>query len=163
MSKARTHARAIVYGSTKTYSASIGLSAAFRQHLAVSHCNQLHGYSIEVVATFEANELDHRNWVMDFGGLKSFKSWLESMFDHTVLIAEDDPFLDAFRKLAEQRVIALRVIDASGCEAMALMIFEFLERHILSLEGTRVRVVRVEVKEHGANSAYVRLRHPSEN
>mgnify|MGYP003319019723 CR=1 FL=1 len=22
------------------------------------------------------------NWVMDFGGLKEFKAWLEDMFDH---------------------------------------------------------------------------------
>jgi 6-pyruvoyltetrahydropterin/6-carboxytetrahydropterin synthase len=31
---------------------------------------------------------------MDFGGLKEFKEWLEHMFDHTLLVAEDDPQLD---------------------------------------------------------------------
>src|SRR4051812_23270084 len=68
----------VVYGSTKTYAANVGLSAAFRQHPADSHCNQLHGYALEVSACFEADSLDHRNWVIDFGGLKDFKRWLES-------------------------------------------------------------------------------------
>lgn len=149
----------IVFGSTKTYAASIGLSAAFRQHPAQSHCNQLHGYALEVIATFEADNLDARNWVMDFGGLKTFKQWLESMFDHTVVIAKDDPHLQMFRDMATHEIIDLREVDASGCEATALMIFEFLESWLLTTgQGPRVSVVKLEVREHGANSAYVRRR-----
>jgi 6-pyruvoyltetrahydropterin/6-carboxytetrahydropterin synthase len=38
---------------------------------------------------------------MDFGGLKQFKDWADAMFDHTLLIAEDDPHLDFFKAMAE--------------------------------------------------------------
>jgi hypothetical protein len=38
---------------------------------------------------------------MDFGNLKVFKEWSEYMFDHTLLVAEDDPHLDFFKAMAE--------------------------------------------------------------
>jgi 6-pyruvoyltetrahydropterin/6-carboxytetrahydropterin synthase len=81
--------------STKTYGNDRGLSCCFRQWRSThSHCSLLHGYSIGVKIIFECESLDERNWVMDFGGLKEFKQWLEHMFDHTLLVAEDDPELE---------------------------------------------------------------------
>ncbi len=50
---------------------------------------------------FESETLDDRNWVMDFGGLKAFKEWSEHMFDHTLVIAKDDPHLEMFLKMAD--------------------------------------------------------------
>ena len=71
--------------STKTYNNDRGLSCAFRQWRAEhSHCKLIHGYSLGFKVIFECDELDERNWVMDFGGLKKFKNWLEDMFDHTL-------------------------------------------------------------------------------
>ena len=70
------------YFSTKCYGHNIGLSAVFRQPLAHSHCKLLHGYSLSFKFTFGCDELDERNWVVDFGGLKPLKAWLEETFDH---------------------------------------------------------------------------------
>ena len=56
--------------STKTYGHNIGLSAVFRQLHADSHCRFLHGYSLQFKFTFGCDELDEKNWVVDFGGLK---------------------------------------------------------------------------------------------
>ena len=86
--------------STKTYNNDRGLSCAFRQWRAEhSHCKLIHGYSLGFKVIFECDELDERNWVMDFGGLKKFKNWLEDMFDHTLVIAEDDPQRGALEEL----------------------------------------------------------------
>ena len=49
------------YYSTKTYGNERGLSCAFRQWRATSHCNQIHGYSLGFRFIFEADELDDRN------------------------------------------------------------------------------------------------------
>ena len=66
-----------------------------------SHCKFLHGYGVSFKVWFEG-ELDERNWVWDFGGMKRAKgtidgmnpkAWMDYMFDHTMLIAEDDPFM----------------------------------------------------------------------
>ena len=61
--------------STKTYGTDRGLSCTFRQAGAThSHCSLLHGYSIGIKLVFECDELDERNWVFDFGGLKEYRS-----------------------------------------------------------------------------------------
>ena len=75
----------MTYISTKTYGHDIGLSCAFRQWKAESHCKYLHGYSLSITFRFMANELDYRNWVVDFGGLKDLKATLEDYFDHKTL------------------------------------------------------------------------------
>ena len=91
-----------MYYSTKTYGTDRGLSCCFRQwHSTHSHCSTLHGYSIGIKLVFESETLDDRNWVMDFGNLKVFKEWSEYMFDHTLLVAGDDPHLDFFKAMAE--------------------------------------------------------------
>jgi 6-pyruvoyltetrahydropterin/6-carboxytetrahydropterin synthase len=90
------------YYSTKTYGTDRGLSCCFRQWRAThSHCSTLHGYSIGIKLIFESETLDDRNWVFDFGGLKHFKDWAETMFDHTLVIAADDPHLEFFVKMSK--------------------------------------------------------------
>ena len=147
----------IVYGSTKSYIATT--STAFRQWVALSHCNTIHGYSLTFKATFEADELDARSWVVDFGSLKSFKGWLEKTFDHTTLVSADDPQLDWFKEAHNRKIIDMREVEATGCEATARMVFEYLEMWLKDNGYTpRVRLVRIDVSEHQGNSAYVRLR-----
>lgn len=89
------------YQSTKTYGTDRGLSCCFRQWKAShSHCSTLHGYSLGFKFVWESESLDSRNWVFDFGGMKPIKEFLDHMFDHTILVAEDDPALETFKTLA---------------------------------------------------------------
>lgn len=144
----------MAYLSTKTYGHELGLSAVFRQWRASSHCNQLHGYALSFRFTFEADELDDRNWVMDFGGLKPLKQMLEEFFDHKLLIAIDDPALDELSKLDQLGLAKAVIVDGVGCEKFAELAFGLAEQ-ALEIVGAadRVRVVGVECSEHGANSA----------
>jgi 6-pyruvoyltetrahydropterin/6-carboxytetrahydropterin synthase len=130
------------------------LSACFRQHKAKSHCNKLHGYALAVRLEFEAVELDDNHWVVDFGGLKSFKTWLETKFDHKLLVAEDDPERMRIEHLKAYGVADIVIVPATGCEAFARMIYEHAEIWLHDNRyGQRVTVRSVEVREHGANSA----------
>lgn len=143
-----------MYLSTKQYGHEIGLSACFRQWRAESHCSLLHGYALAVKFTFGAVELDVRNWVVDFGSLKSLKGMLEDTFDHTLLVAEDDPQLEVFKQLEQHGVARVVVVPACGCEMFADMIFECTEIWLKDNGyAPRVKLLAVEVKEHGANSA----------
>ena len=144
----------MTYYSTKTYGHELGLSSAFRQWRADSHCHYIHGYALSFTFTFQAEHLDHRNWVVDFGGLKSLKALLENTFDHKLLVAEDDPELDWFVE-AERRGIAKVVfLPAGGCEKFAEYVYEVSEQWLLDAGfAPRCRLVSVEVKEHGSNSA----------
>ena len=145
--------------STKTYGTDRGLSCCFRQWRSThSHCSLLHGYSIGIRLIFECDSLDERNWVMDFGGLKEFKQWAEHMFDHTLLVAEDDPHRSTLEALPRDTV-DLRVVPAVGCERFAEMAYNKMAEILATSKGKgkalnpTVRVKSVEVFEHDANSA----------
>jgi 6-pyruvoyltetrahydropterin/6-carboxytetrahydropterin synthase len=140
--------------STKTYGHDVGLSACFRQWRAKSHCRLLHGYALAVKLEFEAETLDHRNWVVDFGGMGAFKAWLCDTFDHTLVVAEDDPNLFELRALDGMGLARVIVLPAVGCEAFAQHIHSAGTAWLQGLGLThRVRLRSVEVREHGANSA----------
>jgi len=167
------------YLSTKTYGNDRGLSCCFRQWRSThSHCSLLHGYSIGIKLIFESETLDDRNWVMDFGGLKAFKEWSEYMFDHTLVIAEDDPHLSMFQKMAELGlqdqggVCDLRIVPAVGCEKFSELAYKEMDKILKTYQrgemytlpngktfearypvGADVKLRSVEVFEHNANSA----------
>ena len=62
--------------STKKFT---GFPCTHRQWKAESHCRFVHGYSRDFYFEFECDELTKEMWVMDFGGLKEVKSWLEEV------------------------------------------------------------------------------------
>jgi 6-pyruvoyltetrahydropterin/6-carboxytetrahydropterin synthase len=147
------------FQSTKVFD---GYSTVFRQWRADgTHCRFLHGYGISFKIIFEG-DLDHRNWVWDFGGMKRAKTWIDGMqpkewmdhmFDHTTIIAEDDPYLENFKEMWKDGIIQLRIIPATGAEQFAKFIYEKVSKFIkIETEG-RVRVVSVEFMEHNKNTA----------
>jgi 6-pyruvoyltetrahydropterin/6-carboxytetrahydropterin synthase len=142
-----------LYRSTKTYDHNEGLSCCFRQWRTDSHCRRVHGYALAFRFVFATRTLDERNWCMDFGGLKTLRAWLHETFDHTVLVAADDPHLQEFERLAELELIALRILPAVGCEAVARHVFEHVGKIVSADTEGRVWVESVEVREHSGNSA----------
>ncbi len=142
------------YRSTKTYGHEVGLSCAFRQWRAESHCRFIHGYALKIRVEFITSTLDKRNWVVDFGSLKSFKGWLEATFDHKLLVASDDPMIDELVALTKLGVAEVVEVENTGCEAFAKLIFECAQVWLKDNGyAPRVGVDSVEVSEHGANSA----------
>lgn len=141
------------YYSTKTYGHNLGLSACFRQPFAHSHCRFLHGYSLAFKFTFACANLDERNWVVDFGGLKPLKAWLEDTFDHKVVLDENDPYLDYFKQLQNVGLAELTIVDGVGVEMFAKHAYNFADKLVKEITDNRCWVVSVECMEHGANSA----------
>ena len=111
-----------MYTSTKTFT---GLPCAHRQWRDDGHCRLVHGYDRTVIMTFGAHTLDHKEWVVDFGGLKKVKAWLEEKFDHTLLINEDDPMRSLFEK-HDGDLWDLTIMPNVGMEASSKYIFDIL-------------------------------------
>ena len=140
-----------------------GFSTVFRQWKATdTHCRFVHGYGISFKVYFEG-DLDERNWVWDFGGMKraktlidgkSPKEWMDYMFDHTLIVAEDDPYIKAFQQMDEAGVAQVRVIPATGAEKFAEFIFNKINEFVKTETENRVRVIKVKFMEHGKNAAY---------
>tara|TARA_R110001592_G_scaffold14662_1_gene65361 strand:+ start:761 stop:1228 length:468 start_codon:yes stop_codon:yes gene_type:complete len=147
------------FTSTKVFD---GFSTVFRQWRAKdTHCSYLHGYGVSFKVWFEG-ELDGRNWVWDFGGMKrakgtidgmSPKAWMDYMFDHTYIVAEDDPFLPEALKLDEAGIAQVRVVEATGAEKFSQFIYEKIAPFIFEETDGRVKVTKVEFREHEKNSA----------
>lgn len=148
-----------IFESGKTYPHSIGLSCCFRQWRADSHCRFFHGYSIEVSTLFAATTLDERNWVVDYGSLKSFKGWLEGMFDHKMLVAEDDPELEFIKTLEARGLAQIRILPQVGMEAVSYYIYQYADGWLTDNGyAPRCHLQQIEVREHAANfSRYRRL------
>ena len=149
-----------MFQSTKVFD---GFSCCFRQWKAeTTHCKYLHGYGVSFKVKFEG-ELDHRNWVWDFGGMKraktkidgmSPKEWMDHMFDHTMIIAEDDPFIDSLKLMDNAGAAQVRIIPATGAEKFAEYIYNNINPFVLEETNNRVRVTKVKFMEHNKNAAY---------
>ena len=139
------------YRVTKTYGNERGLSCAFRQWRADSHCKLIHGYSLGFKFVFEAETLDERKWVYDFGDLGFVIDFLEENFDHILMVAYDDPRKEDLYNL--DGIAEIRELPDVGCEKFAEYVYSYVYREIDEQTNGRVRLVSVECFEHGANSA----------
>ena len=147
------------FQSTKLFD---GFSCVFRQWKAENtHCRFMHGYGVSFRVWFEGS-LDDRNWVWDVGGMKraqtkidgmSPKAWMDYMFDHTILVAKDDPMLNLINDLEHNQIAQVRVVEATGAEKFAEFIFGKLNKFVQTETDGRVRVAKVEFMEHGKNTA----------
>ena len=140
-----------------------GFSVCFRQWEAIhSHCQYLHGYAIYFKLYFETNQLDSYNWVWDFAWLKQpqnkiegmqVKQWFKYMFDHTVIVAENDPEIEQFKQLAEKNIIQLRTLPTLSCERLAELILKKVGDLVSNCTSNNVQLTRVDVFEHSKNCA----------
>ena len=85
---------------------------------------------------------------------KSPKEWMDYMFDHTLIVAEDDPYINAFKEMDKAGVAQVRVIPATGAEKFAEYIYNKLNEFVNTETEGRVRVTKVKFMEHGKNAAY---------
>jgi len=151
------------YTSTKLFE---NYSVAIRQWKAShSHCSKLHGYALKFKVWFASNEpdvdkqLDDMNWICDYGGFKDapkgngLKSWMDHMWDHTLLIEKDDPYLDFFQSAAMEGLAKLHVMDAMGAESNAKLVFEKFNEVLAKTDGGRCKCIKVECFENDNNSS----------
>ena len=142
------------FNSTKIFS---GFSTAFRQWKAAdSHCQYIHGYALKFKVRFEG-ELDDTNYVCDFGCFKrnGVKEELAKMFDHTTIIASDDPQLETFKKLNKEGLIQLRIMNNVGCERYAEWVYNLINNKIQEETDGRVGVLKVECSEGGTDNSAI--------
>mgnify|MGYP003150640816 CR=1 FL=1 len=131
--------------STKVFD---GYSTVFRQWRAEeTHCKYLHGYGVSFLITFEG-ELDERNWVWDFGGMKRAKGTIDGKSPKDWM-----DYAYAFKKMDEAGVAQVRIVPAVGAERFAQFVFTKVDEFVQEETEGRVSVKRVEFRENNKNSA----------
>jgi 6-pyruvoyltetrahydropterin/6-carboxytetrahydropterin synthase len=107
---------------------------------------------------FSTNDLDVRNWAMDYGGLKPLKALLEEWFDHTLLVAEDDPMKPELVRLGDLGLAKITFVEKTGCEGLADFLYNYVNDIFLpdygATEAARLWCTKVEVRETDNNMAY---------
>lgn len=134
------------------------ISTGHRQWRDDGHCAWLHGYGRTVKVIFGGSHLDEKMWMVDFGELRGLKQWLESEWDHRLLIASDDPELETFKDLHARNIISLNIMDVTkgygpGIEASCKYVYDKFDAEVRSLTQGRCWVESVEIWEHENNSA----------
>lgn len=130
-------------------------SCAFRQWRAThSHCSTVHGYQLKAKFWFGGSQLDEKQWLVDFGGLKELKAILQDTFDHTWCVAADDPCLPIIKQLEVAGAATLRIFENGvGIERAAEFCYKTASDFLKEKYGDRCWVNKVEVFEHQDNSA----------
>jgi 6-pyruvoyltetrahydropterin/6-carboxytetrahydropterin synthase len=151
------------YISTKLFD---NYTVAIRQWKAQhSHCQLLHGYALKFKVWFastepiEENQLDDMNWIVDYGGFKDapkgngLKSWMDHMWDHTLLIQKDDPFVDIFEQMGQMGLAKVHLLDKMGAESNAKLVYEYFNEVLSKTDAGRCKVIKVECFENDKNSS----------
>jgi 6-pyruvoyltetrahydropterin/6-carboxytetrahydropterin synthase len=164
-----------MYVSTKNYGPSEGLAVCYRQWRAdrksgaphgspysideIPGCCALHGYALSIYIEFESETLDARNWVADFGSLRTLKEFLKQSFDHTMLVAQDDPHHAVFANLHKLGLAKMVEVEATGCESLSKFLHDYInkiwlqENYPATVDQT-IRCRMVRVTETPSNSAW---------
>ncbi|ODQ99759.1 hypothetical protein BST27_27775 [Mycobacterium intermedium] len=112
----------------------------------------LHGYELTFDIEFACAETEpDSDVVLNHGVLKDVCKELRRQFDHTTLIAADDPHLKLFEMLAERGVIDLRIMISTGMQASAAWVFDTVDSIVLQATAGRVWVSRVIARESRNN------------
>jgi len=163
-----------MYVSTKNYGPEEGFAVAYRQWRAdrksgkgpnevysyneIPGCSAIHGYAMSFYFEFECETLDARNWVVDFGSLKPLKEFLKANFDHTMLVAKDDPFHDKYVELRELGLCKLVEVSNTGCEALSKYLYDYTNEIFLpdhySDNARDIHCRMVRVQETPSNSGW---------
>ena len=151
------------YISTKLFD---NYSVSIRQWKAQhSHCQLLHGYALKFKVWFasneplEENQLDDMNWIVDYGGFKDkpvgngLKSWMDHMWDHTLLIQKDDPYADVFEQLGQMGLAKVHLLDKMGAESNAKLVYDYFNEVLAKTDAGRCKVIKVECFENDKNSS----------
>ena len=140
-----------MFVSTKKF---IGYPCTHRQWRDEGHCRFVHGYSRSFTFWFKCTHLDEKDWVMNFGGFKEFKEFLDDAFDHACLINQDDPELPLFEEMHKRGIVKLRVLPSVGMEGTSKYLHKKMNDYLNQKTNGRVWCFKVETAENEKNSAY---------
>ena len=85
-------------------------------------CRHPHGHNAVVEIHIDADRLDDRNMVADFGDIKRIvKGWIDRELDHKMILRKDDPLTALLQKMGEP----VYLLDSNPtAERIAQLIFD---------------------------------------
>ena len=99
-------------------------------------CQHPHGHNAVVEIHIDADTLDGRNMVADFGDIKRIvKGWIDRELDHKMILRKDDPLAAALQKMGDP----VYLLDSNPtAERIAQLIFDKSREHGLPVARVTV-------------------------
>jgi len=99
-------------------------------------CQHPHGHNAVVEIHIDADQLDRRNMVADFGDIKRIvKGWIDRELDHKMILRKDDPLVQVLQKMGEP----VYVLDSNPtAERIAQLLFDTSRDHGLPVSRVTV-------------------------
>jgi len=139
------------FTSTKSY---YNYPCAHRQYRHDGNCSKVHGYSRSFHFVFGVQTFTKEGFAVDYGDLGELKDHLDYMYDHTLILDENDPFMADFRKLEANGACDIRTQPMGpGMEGTAHYLCEWADSYIRKKTKGRAWVVSVEARENDKNSS----------
>ena len=85
-------------------------------------CRHLHGHNGLAVVSLEAQSLDPKGMLVDFGEIKQkLQRWIDETLDHTMILCRRDPLLPTLQERGERVYV---MDDKPTAENIARLIYE---------------------------------------
>jgi 6-pyruvoyltetrahydropterin/6-carboxytetrahydropterin synthase len=120
------------------------------------HCKLIHGHNWSFTITF-AGEPDMNGFVMDFGKLKTLRDTFMEVFDHRLLLNENDPLREEIvHFLRRHKLDNATLVQDCSCEGIAQLVYGLANALVHDKTAGRVTIESVTVFEDSKNSATYR-------
>ena len=127
-------------------------------------CRTLHGHNYVIFLTFRCEGLDENDFVIDFSVVKKHcNRWLETHWDHAILISSADQALLDFAVEQQQKHYILPSGQNTTVEALCRHLYEQLTTEVINTLATpqgHVTLVDVEIWETSSAQAHYHPHQP---
>lgn len=121
-------------------------------------CRNLHGHNYVIFLTFSCNTLDENDFVLDFSLVKQHCNvWLETNWDHAILISSDDQDLIDFALAQNQRHYIFPDGQNTTVEVLCKHLYQQLTTQVMNAlisSPQDVTLTRVEIWETSSAQAH---------
>ena len=125
---------------------------AHRQHRHAGQCALVHGHNWSLRFTFACGRMDVNGFVVDFGGLRYIREWIDATLDHACLFNADDPLRELLIAAAPGAWKPV-VVEHCSAEGIARFVFDAIDPMVREHTSGRAWLQSVEIHEDSRNSA----------
>ncbi|MCA9093053.1 MAG: 6-carboxytetrahydropterin synthase [Planctomycetaceae bacterium] len=95
-------------------------------------CKHLHGHNGRLIIVLEAENLDERGMLVDFGDIKrSVRTWVDNELDHRMILNRNDPIIPYLQSINEP----MYLIDWNPtAENIARLVYEYTAKQGLPVK-----------------------------
>ena len=119
-----------------------------------SKCRNIHGHSARIIIKVGAHALNNESMIVDFSELKDFQKNIEDLFDHTLILNENDPLVKLLKKQTKMHTLKSEPTAEALANYISHLLTTFLD--VRNIIFARTEVTFYETAKNCASFTYHR-------